>query len=48
MGCCRSEWDAATRQALEAWAGVENLEERLRSDALLDPLLVAHLRRQTS
>lgn len=33
-----------TRAALEAWASVENLEERLRSDALVDPVLVEHLR----
>ena len=40
-------WDAKTRAALEAWASVENLEERLRSDALVDPVLVEHLRAQT-
>ena len=39
-------WDAATRAALEAWAGVENLEERLRSDDLIDPLILEQLRAQ--
>ncbi|MEZ4768242.1 MAG: DUF1028 domain-containing protein [Caldilineales bacterium] len=36
--------DDETRAALEAWAGVENLEERLRSDDLLDPQVLASLR----
>src|SRR5262249_40912239 len=34
---------------LEAWAGVENLEERLDpSGAAIDPLVLAELRRQTA
>lgn len=41
-----SGWDAASRAALEAWAGVENLEERLRQDDLIDPPLLEHLRAQ--
>lgn len=46
-GSITDQWDAATSAALEAWAGVENLEERLRSDALIDPLVLQHLRAQT-
>ena len=36
--------DDETRSALEAWAGVENLEERLRSDDLIDPQVLEQLR----
>lgn len=43
-GPVHGDMDKATRQALETWAGIENLEERLRSDDLLDPLLLDHLR----
>lgn len=37
-----------TRTALEAWAGVENLEERLRSDDLIDPQVLEYLRVQAT
>ncbi|MDH7485011.1 MAG: DUF1028 domain-containing protein [Anaerolineae bacterium] len=40
------QYDAATRAALEVWAGVENLEERLLPDARLDPVVLAFLREQ--
>ena len=39
-------WDTRTRAALDAWASIENLEERLRSDDLLDPQLLDQLRAQ--
>lgn len=38
------QYDAATRAALEVWAGVENLEERLLPDARLDPVVLDFLR----
>jgi uncharacterized Ntn-hydrolase superfamily protein len=37
------EWDAATAKALRTWAGVENLEERLR-DGGIDPIVLRLLR----
>lgn len=36
--------DTATPAALEVWAGVENLEERLLPDARLDPVVLDFLR----
>ena len=40
---------AAGRPSLEAWAGVENLEERLDpSGATIDPEVLAVLRSQTA
>lgn len=46
-GPVHGQFDDGTRQALEDWAGVENLEERLRTDQLLDPQLLEHLRHQS-
>jgi uncharacterized Ntn-hydrolase superfamily protein len=38
-------WDAATRRAVRTWAGVENLEERLRDDdTSIDPIVLRWLR----
>ncbi len=37
--------DADLDDALAAWAGVENLEERL-VEGLIDPLVLAHLRHE--
>ena len=46
-GPVHGQFDSATRQALEDWAGIENLEERLRADDRLDPHILEHLRRQS-
>lgn len=46
-GPVHGQFDSATRQALEDWAGIENLEERLRADDRLDPQILEHLRRQS-
>jgi len=42
------QYDAATREALSLWAGIENLEERLLPDARLDPVVLDFLRRKCS
>jgi uncharacterized Ntn-hydrolase superfamily protein len=41
-------YDAATRSALEDYAGRENLEERLVADARIDRKLLAYLREHTA
>ena len=38
-------YDEATRQALSDYAGVENLEERLSTEAWIDPVVLEFLRR---
>ncbi|MFO0584722.1 MAG: DUF1028 domain-containing protein [Anaeromyxobacter sp.] len=37
-------WDPASQQALEDWAGFENLEMRVKKDGLLDVVVLDHLR----
>ena len=39
-------FDGSTEEALRAWAGRENLEERLREDRI-DPVLLRALREAT-
>ena len=39
-------YDEATQRALALWAGVENLEERLRQDAHIDPVVLEFLRQK--
>jgi len=39
-------YDEATRHALREYSGVENLEERLREDDRIDPVILDFLRRQ--
>jgi uncharacterized Ntn-hydrolase superfamily protein len=43
-------WDAGTRMALRTWAGVENLEERLRDETedKIDPVVLRMLRERPS
>jgi uncharacterized Ntn-hydrolase superfamily protein len=40
-------WDSQARAALSAWAGIENLEERLRDDETIDPIVLRMLRERT-
>lgn len=42
-GWIMGQWDAATREALERFAGRENLEERLQPDDLIDPKVLERL-----
>jgi len=39
-------YDEATRGALADWAGIENLEERLREDARIDPVVLEFLQQK--
>jgi uncharacterized Ntn-hydrolase superfamily protein len=41
-----AKYDGATRRALADWAGIENLEERLREDDHIDPVVLEFLRRK--
>ncbi|HEU5089222.1 MAG TPA: DUF1028 domain-containing protein [Roseiflexaceae bacterium] len=43
-GAVTGQYDEATRDALNAYGGVENLEERLISDTHIDPQVLAFLR----
>jgi len=43
-GSSHGRYDEATREALSTWAGIENLEERLLSDARIDPVVLDFLR----
>jgi len=43
-GPLHGRYDEATREALSAWAGFENLEERLSPDARIDPVVIGFLR----
>jgi len=45
-GLIHGIYDEATRQALEAWAGMENLEERLQKGACVDPVVLEFLRQR--
>ena len=45
QGEITGRFDAATRQALRAFAGVENLEERLFEDARIDRTVLEVLRK---
>lgn len=47
QGSVNGQWNEATAQALDDWAGVENLEERLREDGTLDLAVLRFLRQQT-
>lgn len=40
-------WDAPTRKAFQDWAGMENLEERLREDKI-DPVVLQMLRERSA
>ena len=39
-------FDESTQGALRAWAGIENLEERLLPDARIDPVVLDFLRKR--
>lgn len=39
-------YDETTQGALAEWAGIENLEERLREDARIDPVVLGFLRQK--
>ncbi len=45
-GPLNATYDDATRAALDAYSGVENLEERLVAGAKLDPAVLEYMRRQ--
>jgi uncharacterized Ntn-hydrolase superfamily protein len=45
-GPATGQYDAATRLAMEDWMGWENLEGRIKAGAVVDALVLRHLRRQ--
>ena len=46
-GAVTGVFDEPTAQALADWAGVENLEERIRTDGLIDLVVLNYLRAKT-
>lgn len=45
-GPLHGRYDETTQEALSAWAGIENLEERLLPDARIDPVVLDFLRKR--
>jgi len=45
-GARHGHFDESTQEALRAWAGIENLEERLLPDARIDPVVLDFLRKR--